>query len=177
MHARVAAALASVVPVLCGCFTAEVVLRRDGSGMLELSYVPGRHATIDSEAARFSSPHVIVRAVEPRPGGAMLRAEFDDVTKLSTAEGFRVLTVVRGRRRDREALRFVIRNPEPKPFTDHGEPWPRIALTLPGPVLAATQGGVVSARRVVWRVPIAEYVTQPHVTMSVRWRTPSDDAL
>jgi hypothetical protein len=164
-------ALAAVLALASGCFTVDGVLRADGSGTVELTYVPGKHATIDSEMARFSSPHVTVRDVEPQPGGARVRAEFDDVRKLSTAEGFRVVRVVRGRHGRREALRLIIRNPEPKPFEDRGAPWPRIALTLPGRVLGATRGAEVAGSRVVWTLPIADYVTRPRIAVSVRWMT------
>ena len=163
------AALALLGPLLAGCFTVDGVLRGDGSGTLELTYVPGKHATIDSEAARFASPHVKVLSVEPHPGGARIRAEFDDVTKLSSAEGFSLVTVMRRRHGRREALKVVIRNPEPKPFQDKGEPWPRIALTLPGRVLAATGSAEVAGDRVVWKIPIAAYVSRPRTAVSVRW--------
>jgi hypothetical protein len=149
------AALAVLVPLAAGCFTVDGVLRADGSGTVELTYPPGKHATIDSETARFTSPHVKVQSVEPQPGGARIRAEFDDVTRLSTAEGFRMVTVVRGRRGRREALKLVIRNPEPIAFTDHGEPSPRIALTLPGRVVAATPDAEIAGDRIAWMLPIA----------------------
>jgi hypothetical protein len=76
---------------------------------------------------------------------------------------------VRRRRGGREALKVVIRNPEPKPFRDKGEPWPRIALTLPGRVLGATAGAEIAGDRVVWKIPIARYVSRPRTALSVRW--------
>jgi hypothetical protein len=163
------AALAVLVPLAAGCFTVDGVLRADGSGTVELTYPPAKHATIDSETARFTSPHVKVQSVEPQPGGVRIRAEFDDVTRLSTAEGLRMVTVVRGRRGRREALKLVIRNPEPQPFEDRGEPWPRIALTLPGRVVAATPQAEIAGDRVTWKLPIATYVTRPRTAVSVRW--------
>jgi hypothetical protein len=110
-----------------------------------------------------------VVSVEPHPGGARIRAEFDDVTKLSSAEGFRLVTVVRRSHGGREALKVVIRNPEPKPFQDKGEPWPRIALTLPGRVLGATPDAEITGDRVVWKIPIAAWVSRPRTAVSVRW--------
>jgi hypothetical protein len=98
-----------------------------------------------------------------------VRAEFDDVTKLSTAAGFRVVTVVRRRRGGREALKLVIRNPQPKRFEDHGEPWPRISLTLPGRVVAATSAAEIVGDRVTWKIPIAAYVSRPRIAVSARW--------
>jgi hypothetical protein len=163
------ATLAVLVPLSAGCFTVDGLLRADGSGTVELTYPPQKHATIDSETARFTSPHVRVQSVEPQPGGARIRAEFDDVTKLATAEGFRMVTVVRRRRGRREVLKVVIHNPEPKPFKDQGEPWPRIALTLPGPVRAATPAADVAGNRVTWKVPITDYVTRPRTAVSARW--------
>jgi hypothetical protein len=163
------AALAVLAPLFAGCFTVDGTLRADGSGTIDLTYPPGKHATIDSETARFTSPHVKVQAVEPQPGGARIRAEFDDVTQLSTAEGFRMVTVVRGRRGRREALKLVIRNPAPTPMRDHGEPWPRIALTLPGRVVAAAPEAEIAGDRVTWKLPIVAYVSRPRTAMSVRW--------
>jgi hypothetical protein len=163
------AALACLALLLGGCFTVDGLLRADGSGTVDLTYVPGKHATIDSETARFTSPHVKVLSVEPHPGGARVRAEFDDVTRLSTAEGFGMVTVVRRRRGNREALKIVIHNPEPKPFQDKGEPWPKIALTLPGRVLSATPHAEIAGTRVAWKLPIAEYVSRPRTAISVRW--------
>ena len=81
-------------------------------------------------------------------------------------------TVVRRRHGTREALKLAIRNPEPKPFQDHGEPWPRLALTLPGRVVAATPRAEIAGDRVVWKIPIAEYVRRPRTTLSVRWTSP-----
>ena len=161
--------LAVLAPLVAGCFTVDGMLRADGSGTVELTYPPGKHATIDSETARFTSPHVTVQSVEPQPGGARIRAEFDDVTRLSTAEGFRMVTVVRGQRGQREALKLVIRNPEPKPFQDRGEPWPRITLTLPGRVLGAAPQAEIAGARVTWKLPIAAYVSRPRTAVSVRW--------
>jgi hypothetical protein len=163
------AALAVLGSLLAGCFTVEGLLRADGSGTVDLTYVPGKHATIDSETARFTSAHVKVQSVEPVPGGARVRAEFDDVTKLSTAAGFRVVTVVRRRRGGREALKLVVRNPQPKRFEDHGEPWPRISLTLPGRVVAATSAAEIAGDRVTWKIPIAAYVSRPRIAVSARW--------
>lgn len=166
---RPLAALAAL-PLLAGCFTVDALLRADGSGTMDLVYVPKKHATIDSESARFTSAHVRVASVEPHPGGARIRVAFDDVTALSTAEGFRDVAVVRGRRGAREALKLVLRNPEARPFEDHGEPWPRITLTLPGPVVAASGRAEIAGDRVTWRLPIAEWVSRPRTALSVRWR-------
>src|SRR2546422_2882016 len=123
--------------LLAGCFTVDATLRADGSGTIEMAYIPARHATIESETARFSSAHVKVQEVVPREVGAFLRASFDDVTKLGTAEGFSVVSVTRDRKRDQERLRVVLRNATPKEITEEKRPGPRITITLPGRVLVA----------------------------------------
>lgn len=166
-----AGALAWLAVALAGCFTVDATLRPDGSGTIELGYVlPAQQATVDSETARFTSPHVKVVSVTPRTPGALVKATFDDVTKLSTAEGFAMVTVRRREKKDRERLTIVIHNPRHQPFKDEGQTPPRVALTLPGRVLAANRDGVISGNRVVWTLPLKEYVEQPSMTIWVRYR-------
>ena len=45
----------------------------------------------------------------------------------------------------------------------------RIALTLPGRVLAATPPAEIAGTRVAWKLPIVDYVSRPRSTVSVRW--------
>lgn len=163
-------ALPWLAVVLAGCFTVDATLRPDGSGTIELGYVPGQQATVDSETARFTSPHVKVVSVTPRTPGAQVKATFDDVTKLSTAEGFAMVTVRRREKKGRERLTIVIHNPRHQPFKDEGQTPPRVALTLPGRVLAANRDGLISGNRVVWTLPLKEYVEQPSMTIWVRYR-------
>jgi hypothetical protein len=165
-----AGALSCLAVVLAGCFTVDATLRPDGSGTIELGYVPAQQATVGTETARFTSPHVKVQSVTPRTPGALVKATFDDVTKLSTAEGFAMVSVRRQEKRGRERLTVVIHNPRHQPFKDEGQTWPRVALTLPGRVLAANRNAEISGNRVVWSLPLTEYVEQPSMTVWVRYR-------
>jgi hypothetical protein len=163
-------AVMALVLCLTGCFTADATLNADGSGTIDLEYIPGQeHATIESETARFTSPHVTVRELVPREVGAFLRASFDDVTKLSTAEGFSTVSVRRDRKRGEERLRIVIRNLTPKELTEEKHAGPRVSITLPGRVRAANDGAEIEDRRVTWRVPLLEYARRPLLVLSVRY--------
>src|SRR5438093_963237 len=55
-----------------GCFVAEVRIAADGSGTMDLRYVPLMRATSQSERARFSAPGVTVESVAPDASGAHL---------------------------------------------------------------------------------------------------------
>jgi hypothetical protein len=162
-------ALGLAAIAVAGCFTVDASLNADGSGRMELHYIPGEHATVDSETARFTSPHVTVHSLKPEEVGAVLDATFDDVTKLSTAEGFRLVTVRRKRKPGQEQLRIVIRNPKPKPFKDDGKHRPHITLTLPGRVLGANRDARVAGNRVVWDLPLGDFVERPSVALGVAY--------
>jgi hypothetical protein len=163
-----AAALALLL-AFTGCFTADAKLEADGSGTIDLEYLPAQHATIESETARFSSPHVTVRELVPRAVGAFLRATFDDVTKLSSAEGFSLVTVTRDRKHGEERLRIALRNPTPKEVTEEKHAGPHISVTLPGRVLAANHDAEMSGPRVSWRIPLRQYAARPLIVLSVRY--------
>jgi hypothetical protein len=165
-HAILAVAL---LVALSGCFTADATLEANGSGTMDLEYIPAPNATLDSERARFTSPHVTVRDLVPRQVGAFLQVSFDDVTKLSTAAGFEILTVRRDRKHGEERLRLMIRNQTPKELPDDARPGPRITVTLPGRVLAANQDSEASGRRVSWRLPLRDWARRPRVILSVRY--------
>jgi hypothetical protein len=165
------AALLLLASALVGCFTVDATLRADGSGTIELGYIPTiPETTADTETTRFTSPHVTVLSVTPRDPGALLKATFDDATKLSTAEGFKNVTVRRRAKKGREQLTIIIRNPKPRPFKDEGQTWPRVTLTLPGHVLKASRNSRRLDRQVVWNVPLTEYAENPTTTLWVRYR-------
>ena len=155
---------------LSGCYTLDASLDRDGSGSLTLDYIPPLHATIDSETARYSSPHITVQSVSPRRGGATLKATFDDVTQLSGAEAFKDLTVVRDRKRGQERLRIRMRNPAPKQIRENAADDPRVTLTLPGRVLQANASARIEGNRVSWRLPLNEWARSPVTELKVRYR-------
>ena len=84
---------------------------------------------------------------------------FSDVTKLSTAEGFKQVQVTRTRQDGGERIRIVISNPRPNPGAkEEGKPGIRLSATLPGNVKEANRGAEVEGNRVTWRVPLAEFL-------------------
>jgi hypothetical protein len=155
---------------LAGCFVADTVLRADGSGTIELHYrfLP-QHATAESETARFSSPYVHVESIEPGADLVTLKATFTDVTKLSTAEGFRDVTVERARVGDQQRLRIVIRNPKWDAKTPDSLPAPHVGLTLPGRVVRASHWATVDGNTVGWTIPFLEFARHPQTKLSVRY--------
>jgi len=167
-HRSLRAALVAVSLGLAGCFEVDATLDRNGSGTLQMTYVPMPHATIDSDKAKFSSPHVTVQSITPSEKGTVLKAAFDDVTRLSTAEGFRPVTVRRERVGNGERLRILIQNPKPVPSSETG-PVSRFAITLPGRVQFANRDAEVRDNRVVWRVPLEQFVSHRFTKLSVRY--------
>ena len=162
--------LGALLLALAGCFTADATVQANGSGTIELTYIPDTQATIESETARFTSPHVTVQELVPRQVGAFLRVTFDDVTKLSTAAGFSALTVRRDRKHGEERLRATIRNRAPKQIPEQERPGPQISMRLPGRVLHASQGAKIAGDRVSWRIPLHEFARAPAIVLSVRYR-------
>lgn len=175
--------LALALGALSGCLTATATLQADGTGSLEYTYFPPKHATQRSERARLGSPHVRVESLR---GGTntMARLTFDDVTKLPTAEAFRDLRVERRRAGDVEELRLVVPPmPEhlrkatlespPPPGKDRG---PEISLTVPGPVVEATPAGRIADRTVAWSISLLEFAKLDGWELVVRWRPPDGDA-
>jgi hypothetical protein len=159
---------------LAGCFTVDATLDANGAGTIDLDYIPDGQATVESETARFSSAHVKVREITPKSDvGAVLKATFDDVTRLSTAPGFRDVRVRRKRKENQERLRITLRNPTPKELKEEPRPGPRIALTLPGRVLAASRGVAIDGRRITWSMSLREFARSPRVVLGVRYLIPT----
>ena len=158
---------------LSGCVVCWAILKADGSGMLEVTYEPPQQATEESIAADFSSPHVTVDSVTISPDHkAVVRAHFDDITKLSTAAWFGPVSITRTRERDEESLTIVLRhNPaEPKDPDAEG---PRLSITLPGRILAANKDAEVTGNRVVWRYTQGEFSRVQNRELTVRYRISS----
>jgi hypothetical protein len=164
---------------LAGCFTADGTLDRDGSGRLVLTYFPARHATVSGERQRFSSPHVTVESLEPSGvTQAVVRVRFDDPTRLASAEAFRNVTVTREQEADAEVLRIAVATDltadvrtslQNYARANPGALPARLALALPGRVLAANRDGRIDGSRVVWEMPLEEYASATAVEYVVRF--------
>jgi len=156
---------------LSGCFTVDATLDPDGAGTIELTYPLLPNAKVEKEKERFSSPHVtLVSYVAKADHTAVVSVKFDDVTKLSTAEGFKQVGVTRSRDGDTERLRILVINPNVNPVAkDEGKDGPRITLRLPGKVLEANRKAEVAGDRVTWRMPLVEYLRTSALELTVSW--------
>jgi len=164
-------ALCSLLVLLCGCVTVDATLRSDGSGVLELTYQTSLDATEFLERRRFSSPHVRVDAVNIHEDQrTVLRATVDDVTRLSTAPGFALVTVDRAPEGDDEWLTVTLTNPgAPRRLPDQG-PWLTIRLTLPGRVREANRHAEIAGSRVTWVLSEGAFLAAPATVFRVRFR-------
>jgi hypothetical protein len=173
--------LVALVVAVSGCFTVAGTLQKDGSGKLTLTYVPPLNSTVSSETKRFTSPHVTVETIRIEPKGAVADLRFDDVTKLSTAQGLANVTVTRTRQGTEELLKVLIRNAFKanereligRHAREHPEAeGPRFELTLPGPVVEANRGATKTENRVVWKIPLAEYARTDVLDLDVKYKAP-----
>jgi hypothetical protein len=154
---------------LTGCLIVDATLKSDGSGTIDLTY-PWRPARgkEDVQRKRFSSEHVRVESWEALKEQARVKVTFDDVTKLSTAKGFKDVTVTRTRESDAETLLIVITKPRPiKRPTD--KPGPTFKVTLPGKALEANRGAQLSGNTVTWKLDLATYAAEPKTDLKVRY--------
>src|SRR5262245_61425538 len=91
--------------VLSGCFTLDVTVKADGSGLLEYDYLEPPKATEASERARYTSPEFTPESVTLTAGKlAVVKGSFKDVTTVSNAEPFRFGVVTRVREGKSETL-------------------------------------------------------------------------
>ena len=113
-----------------------------------------------------------LKSFTPKPNNtAVVQVAFDDVTKLSTADGFRqVKELTRTREGDVEHIKLVISNPKPsKDVKDEGRTGIRLAVTLPGPVKEANRGAQVDGSHVTWNIPLFDFLRTPSTELTVTY--------
>lgn len=165
-----ASVLAPLVVCLLGCLTIDATLKPDGSGSFEMTYRTPPNTTAEAEKRRFSSPHVVIDSLSlVDSSSAALKAHFDDATKVNTAEGFKNVTVTRGREGDDEKLTVTIVNPIPAEVPDQGQPGPKITLHLPGAVREANHDAKVSGDTVTWSFSFSQWMREKSTTLTVRY--------
>src|SRR5579884_4033825 len=79
--------------LVAGCVTVDATLKADGSGTITYTYNREKNTTVAAEKARFASPHLTIESLTLGEKTVTLKAKFDDVTKLDTAEGFKLATI------------------------------------------------------------------------------------
>jgi len=162
-----------LVLVLAGCVTVEGTLRSDGSATFMMTYRPQGDATEFLERRRFSSPDVRVDSVKIyEDQRTVLRATVDDVTRLSTAEGFKSVAVSRTREGDDERLTLRLVNPKPEPTAEDARVFLQLGITLPGPVREASPAATVAGSHVAWTVAMKDYLRRAETVLTVRYHPP-----
>lgn len=174
-HAAAALALMGLL-LLGGCLTADSTLKADGSGTLQLTYMPPKAATKASETTRFTSAAVTVESIDVAADGksATAKLTFTDVTKLNTASALKNVSVTRTPGEGTEKLTIVLKPEEVmklKPGQGKDVPPLKIGVTLPGAVKEATAKGAVEGSTVTWTVPIEDFVGQPQTDLTVTYQT------
>jgi hypothetical protein len=173
----VVAALAA----LAGCVTVDSTLKADGSGTLTMKYALPKDATEASEKARFTSDAVTLESLdlaEDHKSGTV-KVKFGDVTKLSTAKGFKDLTVTRTEADGTESLAIKIANPDKLPPEKAADlkklsiPPMKITIALPGKALEAGDHGTTKDATVTWTIPVAEFAAHDSIDLSVKYELPN----
>jgi len=169
--------VAAIAGGLSGCVI-DATVRPDGWCKLRMIYpLISNQTTVALEKRRFNSAHFRVAALRLRGDGtAKVEAGIDDVTKLSTAQVFRAVTVSRTREGADDRLTATFRNAIPRTVKDEGKPGPRINLTLPAPVREANWNAAVSGNRVTWSFSLVEFLKHPVIDLSVRYAAPAEPA-
>jgi hypothetical protein len=117
---------------------------------------------------------VTLKSYTPKPGNnAEVVVAFDDLTALSTAEGFENVQVTKNRDGDDEIVKIVIKNTFPKPDSkDEGRPPARMSITFPGKVKEANRNAEVADRKVTWNIPLVDIVHNPSIDFTARYAAP-----
>ena len=168
--------LAAVVVCLAGC-DIDGTLKADGSGKVEMTYLTQPNTTEVLERRRFTSDHVTVDSIKLNADRtATVRAGFDDVTRLSTAEGFKTVSVTRTREGGNERLTVKVTNKlHGAVKEDSSKPGTKISLALPGNVLEANRAATIAENRVTWSFTFAEWLKDEIVELTVRYAAPPAD--
>jgi len=169
-----ASVLAPLVACVLGCLTVDATLKADGSGSFEMTYKTPPNTTVDLEKRRFASEHVTVDSLTLTTStSANLKVHFDDVTKLSSAEALKNVTVTRVRDGDDWRLTITIVNPLPAVVPDD-QPGPKITLHLPGTVREANRDAKVAGDAVTWSFRFAEWIKEKSISLTVRHAATGD---
>ncbi|HWP66717.1 MAG TPA: hypothetical protein VNO26_12465 [Candidatus Limnocylindria bacterium] len=185
---RLAVLAVGLLAVAAGCVEVDGRLQPNGALELRYTYIPPRHATVKSETARLSSPHVRVERLERDqslpdfPPGEFTTAVLavDDARKLSTAPAFAAVRIDA----DLGAGRLAVSLPgmeasareRARTSTDAGVERRalRVTLQLPGSVIETEPPASVSGERATWTFTVREVAALGEtVALAVRWTPPA----
>jgi hypothetical protein len=168
-----------VVGLLGGCLTADVKLKPDGSGTIEVQFDPVLPTTAAQERELFQGPGVTVETVEvgdekigvtgtAKPEWIRVRAAFKDVMKLTTVrrlERFKATLADAGDGKKRLAV-SVVSQTHGRGF-QHKDPVV-IRVHLPGDVVESS--APAEGRVVTWSFPATDFVAGTAPTLQVTYK-------
>lgn len=177
MRRLVFGGLLLLVPALTGCLL-EARLRSDGSGALRLQYRVDENTTLDSIAQRLGGSAVVVRSGRiDREGLATFKADLKDVTKISTSQMFRNVTVAQTPGAKPGTMDVTARIVQPKPIELPEKMLQRfgnelkVTVTFPGPVVA-TNATSHAGRTATWVFELRTVTAAPETVLTATYTNP-----
>lgn len=167
-------ALLLLAPALSGCVV-ESLLRADGSGKLRVEFRLDEKAALGSVSQRLESGAVVLRGAHmDRQRNATFKVEFDDVTKVSTTEMFKNVTVTRVPGAKPGTTDWSAKLVQAKPFQLSEKVLQQfgsdltVRITFPGPVVAtnATSHEGATAK---WVIPLQTVTSSPETVFTATY--------
>jgi hypothetical protein len=177
MRTRAAGWLAVLI-FLAGCFTADVTVKSDGSGVIKVSYDAVVKTTEESERRALAGPGITIEslAVQEKAGAegkatSMVDATLAvaDITKVNAAARFRKFDVkIADAGEGKKRLEATIKNLKTAQNWTRTDPC-TIRVHLPGEVVetSATKQGTGT---VVWTFPSTDYFKEGEVKMTAVYK-------
>ncbi len=171
------AVLVPLVVAVSGCLI-ESTLDAKGGGVMTVTYPVAKKEDLPGLQKQMQSPAVKVTGAEVVETGdkknAVIKLQFDDVTKLSTAQFFANVTVTRadGTKKGTKALAAKVKHKNPAKLPDKAVELfgreVRVVVTLPGAVVESN--GKISGNTVTWIWGISEFNEMPEVVMTATYQ-------
>jgi hypothetical protein len=181
MRTRAAGWLAVLI-VLAGCFTADVTVKSDGSGVIKLSYDPVVKTTEEAERKALAGEGITIEslALEQKTGAdgkatSMVQTTLAvaDITKVNAAARFKKFDVkIADAGEGKKRFEATIKNPKTTQNWTRTDPC-TIRVHLPGEVVetSATKQGTDT---VVWTFPSVDYFKEGDVKMTAVYKVAGD---
>jgi len=167
-----------VLIFLAGCFTADVTVKNDGSGVIKLSYDPITKTTEETEKKTLTAPGITVESMtlgEKDGADGKKIANVDatlavaDLTKINAAARFKKFNVkIEDAGEGQKRIEAVVTTAKSTKNWTRTDPC-TIRVNLPGEVVetSATKEG---ASTVVWKFSSKEYFTEGELKMTAVYK-------
>ena len=177
--------LAALLVVLGGCFTAEVTLNADGSGVMQVKYDPMWPTTEQRERGGFQGPGLTLQEIKlgelragpqgmKMPSSVEAKVAFASVADLNKAQRlwrFQLELADAGEAQRR--LTVAVKTKEPREGVA-AEGDATLRVNLPGDVVASS--ATIEGRSVVWKFPTKDFFSKPGLKMTVTYKVPPGTA-